>query len=131
MPVAHTDDFASWEEPIDWWPRCIRDLLQPLARGETARYPVSAWAGKERPSVEVAPAETVILEGVTASRHAFRPYLAYAIWVETPRELCLQRGIERDGEEMRAHWERWRVEEDAYIAREHPELHADTVVPGF
>ena len=73
----------------------------------------------------------MILEGVTASREAFRPYLAYAIWVEAPRELCLQRGLERDGEQMRAQWERWLAEEDAYIARERPELHADTVVPGF
>ena len=72
-----------------------------------------------------------MLEGVTATRREFRPYLAYAIWVDTPRELCLQRGIERDGEEMRAHWERWLVSEDAYIARERPELHADTVVLGF
>jgi uridine kinase len=131
VPVAHTDDFASWEEPVDWWPRCIRDLLEPLAHGETARYPVSAWAGKERPPVEIPPAEIVILEGVTASREAFRPYLAHTVWVETPRELCLQRGLERDGEEMRADWERWLESEDAYIARERPELHADTVVLGF
>jgi uridine kinase len=130
-PVAHTDDFASWEEPLEWWPRCIRDLLEPLARGEPAAYPVTAWGGRPRPAVELMPAETVILEGVTSSREAFRPYLAFSIWIETPREECLRRGLARDGEHMRAHWERWIASEDAYIARERPELHADTVVPGI
>ena len=130
-PVAHTDDFASWEEPLDWWPRCIRELLDPLARGETARYEVTAWTGVPRPPALVEPAEVVILEGVTASREAFRRYLAYAIWVDTPREVCLQRGIERDGEHMRDQWERGFESENGYIAREHPELHADTVVLGF
>ena len=130
MPVAHTDDFASWDHPVDWWPRCIHELLEPLATGHVARYWVRSWGRRAHP-VEIAPEEIVILEGVTSSRVAFRPYLAYSIWIETPREECLRRGLERDGEGMRVRWERWMFEEDAYVARERPELHADTVVPGF
>ena len=128
--VAHTDDFASWDDPVDWWPRCLSELLEPLARGEQARYDVTAWDGVPRPAVAISAGGTVILEGVTASRAAFRPYLAFAIWVETPREECLRRGIERDGEQMRPQWERWLAAEDAYIAREHPSAHADRVVRG-
>lgn len=71
-----------------------------------------------------------MLEGVSASREAFRPYLALTIWVETPRELCLARGLERDGEGMRAQWEAWMAEEDAYIARERPHEHADVILRG-
>jgi uridine kinase len=91
---------------------------------------VSAWNGVSRPPVEIHPAERVILEGVTASREAFRPYLFYSIWIETPRELRLQRGIERDGEEMREQWVRWMAAEDAYVERERPRERADVVVPG-
>lgn len=130
VQVAHTDDFASWDEPLDWWPRCIAELLEPLARGEGARYEVTAWTGAPRPAVEIVPAELVILEGVSSSREAFRPYLSGAIWIETPREVCLARGLERDGEHMRAQWEAWLAEEDAYIAREDPRARADLVVQG-
>ena len=56
---------------------------------------------------EIEPAEIVILEGVSASREVFRPYLAYVIWIETPREERLRRGLERVGEDARDQWERW------------------------
>jgi uridine kinase len=130
VQIAHTDDFASWDEPIDWWPRCIAELLEPLARDEVARYEVTAWGGIPRPAVEIQPAGVVILEGVSSSREAFRPYLSGAIWIETPREICLERGVARDGEEMRAQWEAWLAAEDAYIARENPMARADLVVQG-
>jgi uridine kinase len=129
-PIAHTDDFASWDVPVDWWPRCVAELLEPLARGETARYEVTAWGGAARPAVEIAPAEVVVLEGVTASRREFRRFLTYAIWIETPPETRLARGIERDGEHMRGQWERWMTAEDAYFARNDPLAYADLVVQG-
>ena len=31
-PVVHTDDFASWDNPLDWWPRLLKDVLEPLSR---------------------------------------------------------------------------------------------------
>jgi hypothetical protein len=72
----------------------------------------------------------VILEGVTASRQAFQPYLAYSIWIETPRKLRLQRGIERDGADARAQWEQWMQAEDRYIERERLAERADLVLSG-
>ena len=79
---------------------------------------------------EVVPAEFVTLEGVSSSSEAFRPFLTYSIWIETPRELRLRRGLERDGEEARAQWEQWMAEEDDYVRREKPQERADLVVPG-
>ena len=129
-PVIHTDDFASWENPSDWWPDLITKALEPLAAGEPARFRPTSWGSEEREPVVVEPADFVILEGVTASRAAFRPYLAYSIWIETPRELRLERGLDRDGAEMRAHWERWMAAEDRYVEREGPAERADCVLPG-
>jgi uridine kinase len=129
-PVLHTDDFASWENPVDWWPELLTRALKPLAAGRPARYRPTSWDGNEPEEVEIAPAPFVVLEGVSASRQAFRPYLTYTIWIETPRELCLRRGLERDGEAARAQWEEWMKGEDSYIAREHPQEHADCVLPG-
>jgi uridine kinase len=130
-PVLQTDDFASWEEPLDWWPRLLSDVLEPLARDEPAQYLSSSW-GPDHPRSEkvVRPSPFLVLEGVSASRRAFRPYISYAVWVETPRELRLRRGLERDGEEARALWERWAVLEDEYVAHERPHEAADVVVAG-
>jgi uridine kinase len=112
--VVHTDDFAGWDNPIDWWPSLIEQVLDPLAAGKT---PVPAGG-------------IVLLEGVTATRAAFRPYLAFTIWVETPRDICLARGLARDGEDALEQWERWLNDEDRYIAREQPAAHADVVIRG-
>lgn len=128
--VVHTDDFASWDNPIDWGPALIDQALKPLAGGAVARYHPTAWTGGEPTRIVIEPGGTVVLEGVTAARSAFRPYLAYSIWVETDRAVRLQRGINRDGEDSRAQWQRWMNEEDDYIARERPAEHVDLVLPG-
>ena len=128
--VIHTDDFASWDNPLNWWPGLIEQALEPLAAGVVARYEPTAWAGEERPPIVIEPGGTVLLEGVSAARAAFRPYLAFTVWVETDRAVRLQRGIDRDGEDSRAQWERWMDDEDDYVARERPVEHVDVVLPG-
>jgi uridine kinase len=128
--VVHTDDFASWDNPVDWWPALLAEVLEPLARGEPATYVPNSWGGPPRAPVTVDAGGTVVVEGVTASREAFRPYLAFTIWVDAPRELRLERGLARDGEDARPLWEQWMAEEDAYVARERPRERADAVVAG-
>lgn len=132
VPIVHTDDFASWDNPLNWWPRLVEDVLEPLARRATAiRYRRSNWGPNHQELwEELTPARFVVLEGVSASREAFRPFLTYSIWVETPRNLRLRRGLERDGEEARAQWEEWMAAEDDYVRREQPQEHADLVLPG-
>ena len=131
-PIVHTDDFASWEEPLEWWPRLIEQVLQPLAAGDPARYQRYDWIREQRAEWVEVPAEApvVVIEGVTASRRAFRSYSSYAIWVETPRDVCLTRGLERDGHDTAALWEGWIAAEDVYVEREAPRRHADLVVAG-
>jgi uridine kinase len=129
-PIVRTDDFASWENPVDWWPELIENVLVPLAGGRAARYTPTSWGGPEKEQVVVEPTGFVLLEGVTASREAFQPYLACSIWIETPRELRLHRGLRRHGDEARGDWERWMAEEDEYIEREQPADRADLVLPG-
>jgi hypothetical protein len=50
------------------------------------------------------------------------------VWTEAPRAGRYRRGIERDGEAYRPHWERWAVQEDAYLAAEDPHARADVVI---
>ena len=129
--LLRTDDFASWEVPTDWWPRLLKEVLEPLSRNESARYRCTDWGNPDHQEwAEVTPAEFVILEGVTASRAAFRPFLSYSVWIETPRDLRLSRGLERDGEEARVQWEEWIAKEEDYVRREKPQERADLVLPG-
>jgi len=129
--IVHTDDFASWDEPIEWWPRLISDALEPLAAGRDARYRRYDWDRQAMGGwVETPAAPLVIVEGVSSGRVAFRPFLTFTIWVETPRPLRLDRGLERDGQELRPLWEEWIVAEDAFFAAERPDLAADLVVAG-
>ena len=112
-------------------PRGAGRALEPLSRGEPARYETSHWGGPtDGQPVTVEPAGVVVLEGVTASREAFAPYLTYAIWVETPAELRLRRGLDRDGDDAVSQWHEWMAAEEEYRRREKPEDRADLVIPG-
>lgn len=129
-PIVHTDDFASWDNPLEWWPQLIEKVLRPIAAGQSARYGPTSWGGPANPQVVIEPCNFVLLEGVSASREAFRPFLAFSIWVETPRNVRLRRGLLRDGEQARADWDRWMAEEDAYVELEQPAARADLVLRG-
>jgi uridine kinase len=131
IQIVQTDDFATWDNPIDWWPELLERVLVPLSRGESVRYERSHW-GRDRDGefVEVEPTEFLILEGVTASREAFAPYLTYSIWVDTPAELRLRRGLDRDGPDALEQWQAWMSEEDRYLERERPDDRADLVIEG-
>lgn len=56
--------------------------------------------------------------------------LCFRIWVETPREERLRRGLERDGVDARALWDGWMAAEDAFFAQDRPWERADAIVPG-
>ncbi|MFI5046667.1 MAG: uridine kinase [Acidimicrobiia bacterium] len=130
-PIVHTDDFASWDVPLDWWPRLLEQVLEPLAAGASARYQRYDWSTEQLADwVELPVTRWMVLEGVSASRAAFRPFLSYAIWVETPRALRLARGLARDGDDELERWQQWMADEDAYIEREQPAEHVDVVVAG-
>jgi uridine kinase len=130
-PVIHTDDFASHDEPTEWWPRMHRDVITPLLRNERATFRPYDWVARSwSDPVSVPPAPLIVIEGVGATRRAWRDSLGARIWVDTPREERLRRGIARDGEELREFWRGWMVAEDRYVDAEHPQLHADLVVDG-
>ena len=130
-PIVHTDDFASLDHPLDWWPRMIEQVLKPLEANQSARYQRYDWDEQQLAEwVTIPPSDYLILEGVSSSRLAFDSYLAFRIWVDTNREVRLARGIERDGEAMREQWGLWMADEDAYVASDDPVGRADLVILG-
>lgn len=131
-PIIPTDHFASSDDQFGWWPRLLEQVIAPLARGEIARYQRFDWNIRRLAEWIAIPQEPtiVIIEGVAAMRREFDPYLAYRIWVDTPREVRLRRGLARDGEAMRSHWDQWMTAEAAYSASDRPIDRADVVVSG-
>jgi uridine kinase len=127
--ILETDDFASWDVPLGWWDRLERDALEPIAAGRPVRYRRHDWTtGGIGDWREHQIGDVVVLEGVSSSRRAATDRLSYAIWVEVPPAVRLARGIERDGEEWRPHWDRWMAEEDAFFAADRPWERVDLVV---
>ena len=132
VPVVHTDDFASWDNPLEWWPRLVEQVLEPLSKGLAPRYQrydsdeerLAEWITLDPPP------RVLVLEGVSACRLAFEPYLSYRIWVETPRHLRLARGLDRDGQDSSDLWDDSMADEHAYAARENPRGRADLVGSG-
>jgi hypothetical protein len=41
--VVHTDDFASWEEPLAWWPRLRDQVLVPISMNQSGRFQRYDW----------------------------------------------------------------------------------------
>jgi uridine kinase len=130
-PIAHTDDFASWENPLRWWDGLEAHVLHPLQEGRPAHYRAYDWTGRGAGEWrEIPAADAVILEGVSSSRRVVTPRLSFAVWIDTPRDLRLARGIERDGAAMRGHWDAWMAEEDGHFEADGARGRADLVVDG-
>ncbi len=136
--IVHTDDFASWDNPKEWWPLLIERIFEPLKSGErTLNYPRSQWwpGHKPEPVVDQPVTDVLILEGVGSLRREFRRFLSCAIFVDAPREVCIERGITRDAamgtkEEVLEQWNRYFDDELRYMAHDEPEQFADIVLDG-
>lgn len=80
---------------------------------------------------DVPVAAFLVLEGVSSSRAAFASYLAFRVWVSTPRQERLRRGLERDGQDAVGLWKEWMAREDEYIAAERPHDRAELILSGL
>ncbi|MET8943820.1 hypothetical protein ABZX30_09565 [Streptomyces sp. NPDC004542] len=128
-PVLQLDDIASHEELFDWTGRLLTQVIEPLGRGETARYTPYDWRARRfGPPRALPPAPVLLVEGVGAGRRTLRPYLARLLWMELPREDSWRRGRLRDGAEQRDFWTRWTGAERAHFAADPSRPHADLLV---
>jgi uridine kinase len=131
-PVVHTDDFASWDSQFEWRARLLSEVLEPIARGEEARYRRYDWDARELAEWLTLPVRPphLIVEGVSSSRREFDPFLALRIWVEASADTRLRRGLERDGDEMIDQWKTWMHAEEEHFAADDPLPRADIIVSG-
>jgi cytidylate kinase len=79
---------------------------------------------------EVPALDTLVVEGCACGSQVVAPFLSLLLWVDAPLSVRFDRGIERDGEAFRPHWERWARQEDALFAAENTRARADYRIDG-
>jgi uridine kinase len=113
------------------WRRLEQEVLLPVLTDRPVRYRRYDWTRDALAEWHAVPAgRPVIVEGVYVLRPGLRPYFTYTIWVDTPREVRLRRGLERDGADARAQWDAWMHSEDEYVRDVDPAQTADRRVAG-
>jgi energy-coupling factor transporter ATP-binding protein EcfA2 len=130
--IVRTDDFATWDDPVAWWPRLRDGVLVPLAAARPGRYTRTEWTnGSPRPGsmITVNPPKVLLLEGVSAGRRSVRRFLSALVWCEVPdRAERLERAVARDGESCRAPLVAWQEFEDGWFAVDGTKAAAEHVV---
>ena len=131
-PTVHMDDlYPGWGGLAAGPARLLEWVLGPLVSGRAARYRRYDWeASRYAEWVEVPNAGTLIVEGCASGARSGAPYLSYLIWVEAPRDVRMRRGIERDGEIFRPHWDRWAAQEQVHFAADGTAGRADVRIDG-
>lgn len=130
--LVSTDDFATWDDPVSWWPRLREGVLDRLALGLPGRYRRMDWTTgvpELGPVVDVPVPSVLVLEGVSAGRASVRPKLSYLCWVEDPDSTArLERAVARDGETSRPHLIAWQSFERGWFSVDRTQPHADASV---
>lgn len=120
VALVRTDEFATWDDPVSWWPRLVEGVLDPLAEGREGRYRPMDWSsGRPVPGAErTLPVPGILLlEGVSAARLSVRPRLSCVCWVELADETArLARAVARDGEPSRRSLTEWQAFERSWFA---------------
>jgi len=128
--VLHLDDlYPGW----DGLEQAVADLydqvLAPLARGEQAAYRRWDWVNSRYGEWHsLAAPDLLLVEGVGAGARPGWQLESALIWLEADRDERFRRGIERDGESYRPHWQRWAEREDALFTGDGTRSRADLVI---
>ncbi len=121
--IVHFDDFylPEYDPEIAGsnfdWRRLIDQVLSPFVKHISCKYQFFDWnINKLDGWKEIDPKKYLVIDGVTSGRLELRKYLNFIIFIETPPEIRLRRGIERDGENYRNIWvNEWMPNESRYF----------------
>jgi uridine kinase len=127
-PVIHADELLEGWGGLPRLGATIETMLRPLASGQPSRWRrwdwhTSAWAETHA----LTPAPWLIIDGVGSGASAYDELITTLVWIEADRELRLERGLDRDGEDFAPYWDQWAADEAALHARERTRERADLV----
>jgi len=130
--VVHLDDLLEGWDGLAGVTSQFDALLEPMTKGEAGAYRRYDWlAGAFAETVSVPAPPLLVIEGVGSGSRSHETWCTVLVWVEVDdAQARLARGMARDGEPMRHHWERWMRDEDEHFARERTRERADVLVDG-
>ncbi|TCK63446.1 ATP-binding protein [Curtobacterium sp. PhB136] len=123
--VVHLDDlYPGWDGLADAAEAVVRDVLGPPSgyrRWDWETSAPAAWVSLE-------PGAPLVIEGCGSLSRASAPFATLRVWMTAEDGLRKRRALDRDGAVFAAEWERWALQEDAFIAAEDPRASADVVL---
>jgi uridine kinase len=130
VEVVHMDlIFPGWDGLAEAPGLLATQVLEPIAQGHPAAYRTWSWVRDEWHGTRaVTPSHYLVVEGCGCSVKPAGAYAAVRVFVEADRALRMRRGIARDGEAYRPHWERWAEQEARLYAADRTRERADLVV---
>ncbi|GAA3244715.1 AAA family ATPase [Pseudonocardia petroleophila] len=129
-PVLHLDDvYPGWDGLAAAVPLLHDGVVAPLVAGRTATYRRWDWTRNGfAGTVTIGRPEVLVVEGAGSGARVIAAHAVLLVWLEAPRAERFRRGIARDGETYRPHWERWAAQEEAHFSAEGTRDRADVVL---
>ena len=130
VAVVHMDHlYPGWDGLAQAPALLATQVLEPLARGQQAAYRIWSWVRDEWAGTrEVPPCRYLVVDGCGSSVGPARAYAAVTVFVDADPALRMRRGLERDGETYRPHWQRWADQEAALFAADRTRERADLLL---
>lgn len=128
--VVHLDElYPGWDGLVAGVDMLTTHVLEPVARGEAPAYPVWDWDRSTwGPTRTLTTGRHLVVEGCGSTVGAAGRLAHVRVWVEAPPDLRRARGIARDGEVFRPHWERWAAQEEELFAADGTRDRADLLI---
>ncbi|HYH30582.1 MAG TPA: uridine kinase [Pseudonocardia sp.] len=131
-PVLHMDDlYPGWDGLAAAVPLLHDEVVAPLAAGRAARYRRYDWhRGEFAEAHDLGTPPVLVVEGSGCGARVIAARAVLVVWIEAPCDERFRRGIARDGETYRPHWDRWARQEAAHFGAEATADRADVRVDG-
>ncbi len=111
------------------WKRLRDQVLEPLRSGRYSEYQVYDWISNSLSGWRNVPLDPVIIiEGVYSLRPELRSVYHISLFVETPKEICLNRLRSRTDKEEDI--QMWRAAEEWYFDNIMPQKNCDLIIEG-
>lgn len=129
-PLVATDEMIpGWDGLAAAADLLTDQVLRPFLRGEPAGYRRWDWHRSDwAERVEVPSGQALVVEGCGCTVRPADGYAQVKVWVEADLTTRLRRGLERDGESYRPHWQRWAAQERALYTADGTRDRADVIL---
>lgn len=131
-PVLHMDSiYPGWDGLAASVPLLHDQVVAPLMTGRPAGYRRYDWQrGEFGDHHDLGRPGTLVVEGAGCGARVIAERAVLLVWIDAPRDERFRRGIARDGETYRPHWERWARQEASHFAAEGTAARAHIRVDG-